>query len=107
MLIYSVKNWGKHSCYKLKKSEDYFEFLFGILKIRDIPVPDIYDAKGKKETIFERENTCIVYESSKGDIIEITSKDFIFLIILHIDDKIKEYILNTAEFIKYTQKNEV
>ena len=107
VLIYSVKNWGGNhynsniynSCYKLKKSKDYFKFLFGILKIRGIPLPYLYNEKGEEETIFERENTCIVYESPKGDIIEITSKEFIFLIVLNGDDKIREYILKNTKFV--------
>ena len=100
MLIYSIKNWGNNACYKFKKSKDYFDFLFAILKLRNIPIPDIYDYKGEKETIFERKNTCVVYESSKGDIIEISSEEFVFLLILNIDNAIRDYIQKNAEFIK-------
>ena len=98
MIIYSVKNWKNHACYKFKKSDDYFKFLFGLLKIRNAKIPDIYNADGKEESIFERVNTCIVYESDEGDIIEITSKEFVFLIILNIDESIRKYIQKNSKF---------
>ncbi len=98
--ICSIKNWNNKSCYKLVKSETYYEFLFGLLNLNNIRIPDIYDYQGEKQDIFEEKNTCTVYANKEIEIIEITSEDNIFLIIEPNNDRSKKYFMDNCDFIK-------
>ena len=99
-ILTSISNRENFICYTLKKSESYYEFLFGLLDALGIQKPDLYDGMtGKLPDVYEEIDEYFPYENEDSEIIEFMGKDKIFLVIRtkHMD-KLREFIENNTEF---------
>ena len=95
--ITAISNREEQICYKIKKSSEFYAFLFDLLKEFNEKLPDIQDEKGNSPDIFKEVDT---YSFQKGEsigITQVTGKEHVFLIIKTKQrEKLNEFIKNNT-----------
>lgn len=99
--IVGISNRDDYVKLILKKQETYYPFLFSLLRILKIKIPDIQDYMGNDPNILEEKDSSIVYGGRTNNIYEVIGCDEIFLFIhTKSRDKLTTFIQENCEFNK-------
>ena len=85
----------------LDKNEDYYNFLFDLLRNLNIKIPDIQDYMGNNPKIMEETDSSMVYGEKSNKIFEVIGCNKIFLYIqTELRENLTTFIQDNCEFIK-------
>ena len=91
----------------LEKQELYYTFLFKLLEILGIKIPDTQDYMGNDPKIIEEKDSSMTYGEKRNKIFEVIGCDKIFLFIqTESREKLTAFIQENGEFIKIRRKND-
>ena len=99
--IIGISNREEYVNLTLKKEKTYYPFLFSLLRLLNIKIPDIQDYMGNDPNILEEKDSSITYGEKPDIIYEVIGCDQIFLFI-HTEsrEKLSEFIQENCEFTK-------